>query len=104
MISLIEKLIKCGLPNKMLDNSISSNNQFSNQVWVITGSFDNYKPRSKAAEIIEKYAGKITNSISGQTTHLLVGANAGSKLEKAKKYDIKVIDEKMFIEMIKKNE
>jgi DNA ligase (NAD+) len=73
---------------------------FDGQVWVITGSFEHFSPRSKAAEEIEKRGGKVTNSISNRTTHLLAGASPGSKLDKAGKLNIPVISEAEFLEML----
>jgi DNA ligase (NAD+) len=74
---------------------------FTGQVWVITGSFENFNPRSKAAEEIEKRGGKVSGSVSAKTTHLLSGSSPGSKLEKAKKQETAIIDESQFLEMLK---
>jgi DNA ligase (NAD+) len=74
---------------------------FKDQVWVITGSFEHYSPRSKAAEEIEKRGGKVTGSVSSQTTHLLAGNSPGSKLEKAIKLEVSIINETGFLEMLK---
>jgi DNA ligase (NAD+) len=73
---------------------------FKDQVWVITGSFQQFNPRSKAAQEIEKRGGKVTGSVSTKTTHLLAGESAGSKLTKAQKLDIPIIDEAAFIAML----
>lgn len=73
---------------------------FNGQIWVITGSFENFQPRSKAAEEIEKRGGKVTGSVSSNTTHLLAGSAAGSKLQKAQALNITVIDETQFLEML----
>jgi DNA ligase (NAD+) len=73
---------------------------FKDQVWVITGSFEHFNPRSKAAEEIEKRGGKVAGSVSTKTTHVLVGTSPGSKLDKAKKLDIPIIDETGFLKML----
>jgi DNA ligase (NAD+) len=73
---------------------------FKDQVWVITGSFEHFSPRSKAAEVIEKRGGKVTGSVSSKTTHLLAGESAGSKLDKAKNLNIPVINETEFLDML----
>jgi DNA ligase (NAD+) len=73
---------------------------FKDQVWVITGSFEHFNPRSKAAEEIEKRGGKTTGSVSSKTTHLLAGDSAGSKLDKAKKLNVPIIHETEFLEML----
>ena len=74
---------------------------FKDQVWVITGSFEHFSPRSLAAEEIEKRGGKVVGSVSGNTTHLLAGASPGSKLEKARQLNIAVVDENQFLRMLK---
>ncbi|MCK4760715.1 MAG: NAD-dependent DNA ligase LigA [Candidatus Aminicenantes bacterium] len=73
---------------------------FADQVWVISGSFENFNPRSQAAEEIEKRGGKVTASVSSKTTHLLFGVSPGSKLEKARKVGGALIDEAKFLELI----
>ncbi|WP_282929639.1 NAD-dependent DNA ligase LigA [Anaerococcus sp. Marseille-Q7828] len=59
--------------------------------YVITGTIDNYK-RDEIKDLIEKNGGKVTGSVSKNTDALICGENAGSKLDKAKSLDIKVID------------
>lgn len=74
---------------------------FNDQIWVITGSFENFNPRSKAAEEIEKRGGKVSSAVSSKTTHLLAGSSPGSKLEKAKKQDTLIINESQFLDLLK---
>lgn len=59
--------------------------------YVITGTIDGYK-RDDVKELIEKNGGKVTGSVSKKTDALICGDNAGSKLDKAKSLDIKIID------------
>ena len=59
--------------------------------YVITGTIDGYK-RDDVKELIEKNGGKVTGSVSKKTDALICGENAGSKLDKAKSLDIKIID------------
>lgn len=66
--------------------------------WVITGTLS--KPREEMAELIRSHGGKIVSSVSAKTTYLLAGEEAGSKLEKATKLGVKVIDEATLLEMI----
>jgi len=62
--------------------------------WVITGTLS--EPRDHIAELIIARGGKVTGSISKKTTYLLAGAEAGSKLEKARKLGVKIISEEEF--------
>ena len=57
--------------------------------------------REKAQELVELLGGHATNSVSRKTDFLVVGENPGSKLQKAQKLGVKVINEKEFLEMIK---
>lgn len=66
--------------------------------WVITGTLS--APRDQIAEQIREHGGKVTDSVSKKTTYLLAGAEAGSKLEKAKKLGVKVLGETEFRAMV----
>jgi DNA ligase (NAD+) len=69
---------------------------FANEVWCVTGSFEHFKPRELAMEEVKKRGGKVTSSVTAKTTHLLVGANPGNKLEKAKQYGTVIVSEEEF--------
>jgi DNA ligase (NAD+) len=73
---------------------------FSGQTWVITGTFSQFQPREKAARIIQELGGEIGQNVGQKTTHLLVGENPGSKVEKAQKLNIPLIDEPTFLGLI----
>jgi DNA ligase (NAD+) len=102
ILKMIEKLKKKGLKFEYEDiNEIDESEKFlKNTKWVITGSFQNYKPRDKAGDIIKKYGGEVLGSVSSKTTHLLCGESPGSKLDKAEKLGVKIVDETEFIEMV----
>ena len=56
--------------------------------------------RSRAKEIIESYGGKVSGSVSKKTSYVLAGNDPGSKIDKAKNFDVKIINEKEFNEML----
>jgi DNA ligase (NAD+) len=65
------------------------NNPFFHKTVVITGTFA--KPRSYYVEELQGLNANITNTVSKNTDYLLVGTNAGSKLESAKKFNVKIL-------------
>jgi len=73
---------------------------FEGEVWCATGSFENFNPRTKALEEIEKRGGRTVTAITGKTTHLLLGKNGGSKKTKAEKLGITIVEEAEFLERL----
>ncbi len=73
--------------------------RFVGMTFVLTGTLPTYT-RAAAAEIIESFGGKVSNSVSKKTTYILAGEEAGSKLDKANALGITVIDEQEFNKMI----
>lgn len=96
---MIEKLKKADL-NLQEPESEKTSNQLNNKTFVVTGKLMNYT-RSSIKEKIMDYGGKVTSSVSKNTDYLLYGEDAGSKLEKAKKLDVELLDEEAFEKMLK---
>ncbi|MBA2430509.1 MAG: NAD-dependent DNA ligase LigA [Chthoniobacterales bacterium] len=71
---------------------------FAKTTWVITGTLS--QPREEIAELIIGRGGKVVGSVSKKTSYVLAGEEAGSKLEKAKKLGVRVIDEAAFRELL----
>lgn len=82
------------LPEKSVISSI-----FAGHFVVLTGTLTNYK-RSQAQKIIEANGGECQSSVTSKTTLVVAGEAAGSKLEKAQKLGIKIIDEDEFGKML----
>ena len=74
---------------------------FSGESVVLTGTLERYK-RSEAQKLIEARGGVCQSSVTAKTTLVLAGAEAGSKLDKAKKLGIRIIDEAEFIARLEK--
>ena len=70
---------------------------FEGETWCVTGSFENFSPRSEAMEEVERRGGRTAGRVTGKTTHLLVGANPGSKLSKAKDLGAEIVTEEEFL-------
>jgi DNA ligase (NAD+) len=88
---LIERLEKLGLTMKE-PVAATSGGPLDGQTYVITGTLPTLS-RPKAKELIEAAGGHVTDSVSTKTTAVVVGADAGSKAEKAKALGIEQIDE-----------
>jgi DNA ligase (NAD+) len=71
---------------------------FAGKTFVLTGTLPNLK-REEASAKIEALGGKVSGSVSGNTDFVLAGEEAGSKLDKAQKLGVKIIDEKEFLKM-----
>ena len=72
---------------------------FSGESVVLTGTLTEFK-RSEAQKLIEERGGVCQSSVTANTTLVLAGAEAGSKLAKAQKLGVKIIDEATFKGMI----
>jgi DNA ligase (NAD+) len=98
-LEMIEKLRGRGLQfhgeEKTVDPSAS---KMKGTTWVITGTLS--QSRDEIAEIIIAQGGKVSGSVSKKTSFVLAGEEAGSKLEKAKKLGIRVVDENEFRAML----
>jgi len=75
--------------------------KFAGEIFVITGSFNSYS-RLQIKELLEKEGGRVTNSISSKTNFLIIGENPGAKLDKARKNNVKTINEDEFKTLLRK--
>jgi DNA ligase (NAD+) len=90
-LELIDRLRQSGL-QLAGTVSIKGEGPLSGKVFVVTGTLPTLK-RDEAKKLIQQAGGKVTDSVSNQTDYLLAGEKAGSKLAKAEKLGIAVIDE-----------
>ena len=74
---------------------------FAGKSIVITGALSGMT-RREAKELIEKNGGRLSSSVSRLTDYLVIGSNPGSKLSRAKKLDVPVIDEDALKRLISK--
>ena len=89
----IEKLLCAGV--KITEQTEVKSGSFSGEKVVLTGSLTSYT-RSEAGKLVEERGGEIQSSVTKTTTLVIAGEAAGSKLDKAKKLGVTVIDEEEF--------
>lgn len=89
----IEKLLCAGV--KIAEQTEIKSGSFSGEKVVLTGSLTSYT-RSEAGKLVEERGGEIQSSVTKTTTLVIAGEAAGSKLDKAKKLGVTVIDEEEF--------
>lgn len=96
-VKLINELKNKGL--NMNFESSSKNSVLKNKTFVLTGTLEKYT-RGEATQIIESMGGKVTSSVSKNTSYVLCGDSPGSKAEKARKLNVDIISENDFENMI----
>ncbi len=99
-IDLIKKLKAAGVNMKSKEDVERHDDRFAGKTFVLTGTLEKYT-RDEASEIIEKFGGKTSSSVSKKTSYVLAGEEAGSKLTKAQDLGITILSENEFDEMIK---
>lgn len=99
-MDLIEKLKEAGVNTEVLEDDSNSDDRFYGETFVLTGSLTGFT-RQEASDIIERFGGKVSGSVSKKTSYVLAGEEAGSKLTKAQELGIRIISEEEFNNMIK---
>jgi len=101
-IKMLKKLENLGLQLKNPKKELASGGNLEGLSFLFTGTLPTLK-RSDAETMVEQNGGKIVGSVSSKLNYLVVGEDAGSKLEKAKKINtVKIISETQFLKMIEK--
>jgi len=99
-LKMIAELESLGLQLKNARRERSADGNLAGQSFLFTGTMHKLK-RSEAEELVEKNGGKIVSGVSSKLNYLVVGEDAGSKLEKAKKINsIRILSEDEFLEII----
>ena len=100
-VEIIDQLKEEGINTIYLGNNIEEDENFLNKTFVVTGSLVKFT-RDEAKEQIEQKGGKTSSSVSKKTSVVVVGANPGSKYDKAKELGIEIWDEEKFLEKLNK--
>jgi DNA ligase (NAD+) len=88
---LVERLRKAGLQFK--GRKKERGTRLAGKTFVLTGTLEKYS-RDEAKKLIEDAGGKVVGSVSKKTDYVVAGAEAGSKLDKARELGVNVINEK----------
>jgi DNA ligase (NAD+) len=97
---IIEKLKARGVnTQKLASPKTAKNPKVSGKSFVITGTLQKY-PRNEAEALIKNLGGRVVSSVSKKTDYLVVGEEPGSKLDKARKLNVYVLDEVAFEKLV----
>ncbi len=96
---LVDQLRKAGL--KLAGAKKQRGTKLAGKTFVLTGTMPRYS-RDQAKKMIEDAGGRVAGSVSKKTDYVVAGADAGSKLDKAKELGVSVIDEKAMEELLGK--
>ncbi|MBP5654318.1 MAG: NAD-dependent DNA ligase LigA [Clostridiales bacterium] len=97
-IRIVSDLKSFGL-NFELEEAVPLGSELEGLTFCITGTLEGMK-REEAGAMIESHGGKVTSSVTGKTSYLLAGENAGSKLTKAQSLNVPVLSLDELMKMI----
>lgn len=97
-LEMLERLKAAGV-EPTAHSSAPQSDEFKGKTFVFTGTLTKLK-RDEAEEIVKKRGGRASGSVSKQTTYLVAGENAGSKLTRAEELKVPVLTEDEFLEML----
>jgi DNA ligase (NAD+) len=98
-VEVVQALIQHGVNPQSEEKR--SGDRFSGKTFVFTGTLTRFN-REQAKEMVEQEGGHAAGSVSKKTTFVVAGAEAGSKLDKARELGVAVIDEDEFLRMMEK--
>lgn len=95
----IARLLAAGVKPQQASAKKQIEHEFNGKTFVLTGTLQNYT-RGAASALIKERGGKVSESVSKQTSYVVVGEDAGSKLDKAKKLGVPILSEKEFTSLL----
>ena len=100
-LSIIQALREAGVQWPDIAQNAQASQPLKGQTWVLTGGMD-IMSRAEAKARLQELGAKVAGSVSAKTVQVVAGPGAGSKLTKAQKLHIPVMDEAEFIEFLSK--
>ena len=100
-LEIINELKNIGLNTMYLKkNKDIKETAFKNKNVLVTGTLNSYK-RNEVKELLDDLGANVVSSVSKNLDYLIVGSEPGSKLEKAQKLGITILDEEEFLDLLK---
>lgn len=99
-LDVLQQLQAAGLQWQPLQ-AAAGEQPLDGQTWVLTGALG--MPRARAKSLLESLGARVSGSVSAKTTVVLAGEEAGSKLRKAEKLGVEIIDEAAFRALLEKH-
>jgi DNA ligase (NAD+) len=96
---LLKKLSEVGLKIIKEERKLEINPSVYNKTFVFTGELKQFS-REEAKELVRSLGGRPSDSVSSKTDYLVVGEGAGSKLEKAKALNVRLLSEEEFLKLV----
>jgi DNA ligase (NAD+) len=97
--NILDRLEKAGMNFTSLVAETNEDQRFAGMTFVITGTLPSMG-RSEMEELVKRYGGKVSGSVSKNTRYLIVGENAGSKLTKAQELGVDILSEEDVLKLL----
>jgi DNA ligase (NAD+) len=97
---LVAELAELGLRLELTGEERPAEGRLSGNTYVITGTLEHFS-RAQAQAALEERGAKVTDSVSAKTTAVIAGENPGSKLEKARRAGVEILDERGLEELLR---
>jgi DNA ligase (NAD+) len=92
---VVDDLAALGIDMTAPQGAIAGDNKLAGKTFVVTGTLAKYT-RDEIQELIARHGGRATSSVSKSTDYVVAGEEAGTKLAKAQKLGITILDEAAF--------
>ena len=96
---ILDRLEKAGMNFNSLQSEVSEDTRFAGMTFVITGTLPSMG-RTEMEQLVKKYGGKVSGSVSKNTRYLIAGENAGSKLTKAQELGLDILTEEDVLKLL----
>ena len=100
---VIDKLLKAGLEWEDIEVKAAEELPLNGKTFVLTGTLDSMS-RDEAKAALQALGAKVTGNVSKKTDYVVVGADPGSKADKAESLGVEMLDEKAFLKLIEQGD